>query len=82
MTIRRLIYFSDRAAGLLGTISSSTVNAAIEKAYGAPEPQQAGLAAELYPLLAEWKPKTRKEIDAKNAAATKVMAAMDGDMPK
>lgn len=40
MTIRRLIYFSDRAAGLLGTISSSTVNAAIEKAYGAPVPAQ------------------------------------------
>lgn len=40
MTIRRLIYFSDRAAGLLGTISSSTVNAAIEKAYGAPAPAQ------------------------------------------
>ncbi len=40
MTIRRLIYFSDRAAGLLGTISSSTVNAAIEKAYGVPAPAQ------------------------------------------
>ena len=56
MTIRRLIYFSDRAAGLLGTISSSTVNAAIEKAYGAPEPQQPEQEPFWYAVVSEQAP--------------------------
>lgn len=37
----------------------------------------ANLAAELYPLLAEWRPSTQKDHDLKSAALAKVMAALE-----
>jgi len=48
----------------------------------APQPEQTALAVQLYPLLVEWKPKSRKEMDAKNTAAMKVMAALSAQGEK